>query len=218
MKDNMGIFAREGYPFIVITGVLFLIALGYKLPFWFMLLFGIPFLFSLWFFRNPERISPDEPLAVVSPADGRVCQQAAVEDSPLGGPAEKISIFMSVFNVHVNRSIYDGVVKSIRYTPGRFYVADRDEASTENEQNEIVIETPEGCLLAWVQIAGFVARRIVCYLREGDRTFRGRRMGIIRFGSRLDVFLPPGSQVLVQLGDKVKAGSTVLGRLKCPEE
>ncbi|MDP8254219.1 MAG: phosphatidylserine decarboxylase family protein [Candidatus Alcyoniella australis] len=218
LKGNIGIFAREGLPFIVITGVLFLIAIGYHLPLWVKLLVGLPFLFSLQFFRNPERVPPDEPLAVISPADGKVCQQAYVEDSPLGGPAKKISVFMNVFNVHVNRSPYDGVVETIQYTPGRFLVAERDEASEENERNLVVIRTPEGCRVAWVQVAGFVARRVVCYLHEGDRTHTGRRMGLIRFGSRLDVFLPPESEVNVQVGQKVKAGITVLGRLKCPEE
>ncbi len=202
--------AKDGFPIIIpalATG-LFLGIFNWK--------FGIPFLafgiFSLWFFRDPDREVPFYSNAIVSPADGTVIKVENVwDDRFIKDEAKKISIFMSIFNVHVNRIPFDGVVEDVRYNPGKFLVASKDKASEENEQNAVVINVNGRDKIAFVQIAGFVARRIVCHLKKGDRVSRGDRFGMIRFGSRLDVYLPKNVQLSVLTGDKVKAGQTILG-------
>lgn len=168
--------------------------------------------FICYFFRDPDRDVPVEEGAVVSPADGRVIVAGPVDESPFfEGKSIKLSIFMSVFNVHVNRIPHEGRVSKIRYFPGKFFSANLDKASKENEHNAVFIETDMGKKICMVQIAGLIARRIICRLKEGDVVFRGNRFGIICFGSRLDVYLPPEARVRVQIGSRVKAGETILG-------
>jgi len=213
-RSNMRIpVAKDGLPIIIslfVTGV----ALG-KLVNWnaSIPVFAAGF-FSIWFFRDPERVIPFQANAIVSPADGTVIKVEEVDDGKyLKEKAKKVSIFMSIFNVHVNRIPYDGVVEEIRYNPGRFFVASRDKASEENEQNAIILDMNGKGKMAFVQIAGFVARRIVCHIKKGDRVTRGSRFGMIRFGSRLDVYMPANVQVVVALGNKVRAGESILGYL-----
>jgi phosphatidylserine decarboxylase len=170
-------------------------------------------LFVISFFRNPERTPPGDDRTVIAPADGTVIVVERVTETPLGSEALKISIFMSVFNVHVNRAPLGGTVVDIAYVPGRFLDARDGRASSENERNAVVLETAAGVRIAFVQIAGLIARRIICYPRVGDLLVRGARYGLIRFGSRVDVYLPVDVEPLVKLGDTTTAGETVLGRL-----
>jgi len=217
--NNNGIIAREGYPFIaysvILTALLTLSA--WKLL---SLVLAVPaaisFLLTLFvisFFRNPERTPPGDDKTVVAPADGTVIVVERVSETPLGTEALKISIFMSVFNVHVNRAPLDGRVVDIAYHPGRFLDARDGRASSENERNGVVLETVSGIRIAFVQIAGLIARRIICYPKVGDVLVRGTRYGLIRFGSRVDVYLPADVEPLVKLGDITVAGETVLGRI-----
>jgi phosphatidylserine decarboxylase len=217
--DNNGILAREGYPFIAYAaGLTALLAFSaWKLH---SAVLAIPaavsFLLTLFvisFFRNPERTPPGDDKTVVAPADGTVIVVELVKETPLGTDALKISIFMSVFNVHVNRVPLDGTVVDIAYVPGRFLDARDGRASSENERNGVVLETAAGVRIAFVQIAGLIARRIICYPRVGNLLVRGTRYGLIRFGSRVDVYLPVDVEPLVKLGDTTTAGETVLGRL-----
>jgi len=170
---------------------------------------AVPFLllagFVLYFFRDPERIIPAA--GVVSPADGKVVEVRQAQWD--GQPAWKISIFLSVFDVHVNRSPVSGVIRAVRYTPGRFLVASKPAASVENEQNTVTVETEDG-MVVFKQIAGLLARRIVFHKKTGDRVDRGERVGLIQFGSRVDLFLPPAMRPLVAPGNRVRAGSSVL--------
>ena len=165
------------------------------------------------FFRDPDRMIPAEEGVVVSPADGKVILTDTVDNSPFfSGQAMKISIFMSVFNVHVNRIPYDGRVKEMGYHPGKFFSANLDKASLENEHNAVFVEIGNAKLLCVVQVAGLIARRIICNIQPGDHVLRGQRFGLICFGSRLDVYLPTDIQLRVAVGDKVKAGTSVLGQ------
>ncbi|MBE9536274.1 MAG: phosphatidylserine decarboxylase family protein [Proteobacteria bacterium] len=213
-KNCSTLFAVEGRPFfgtLIVVSVIVAIA---QCAWWTLLLGGLT-AFVMYFFRNPERVVPQEAGAVVSPADGRVIQKKTVmEDKYLGAEAIKVSVFMNVFNVHVNRSPYKGKVVDVDYIPGRFINASFDKASELNERNAVVIETEEGKKLLFIQIAGLVARRIVCYVEPGDSLERGERFGLIRFGSRVDIYFPPDSEVNVKIGDKVVAGETVLGVMK----
>ena len=166
------------------------------------------------FFRDPDRIIPDKEGAVVSPADGKVILAEMVENSPFfEGQSMKISIFMSVFNVHVNRAPYDGRVKKVSYFPGKFFSANLEKASLENEHNAVFVETDDARPICVVQVAGLIARRIICKIQPGDHLLRGQRFGLICFGSRLDVYLPTDIKLKVALGDKVKAGTSILGHL-----
>ncbi|MBT1070471.1 phosphatidylserine decarboxylase family protein [Pelotalea chapellei] len=212
-------FAREGYPFIALScGLTLLLAfLAWKFSF---LILWVPvtlsFLaacFVLYFFRNPERRPPADEAAVVAPADGTVIVVEKVSETPLGCEALKISIFMSVFNAHVNRAPFSGIVEGSTYKCGKFYDARHGQASFENECNGIILALDSGVRIAFVQIAGLIARRIISYPRVGDRLIRGERYGLIRFGSRVDVYLPVGVTPLVKIGDKTVAGETVLGRI-----
>jgi phosphatidylserine decarboxylase len=170
--------------------------------------------FVVWFFRNPERYFQDEEKLVISPADGKVIKIDDVEiTGTIAGKYKKISIFMNVFNVHVNRAPYSGKIEAINYHQGEFLSANLDKASMDNERNEVMIRTEDGRVLWAVQIAGLIARRIVCWLNVGTPVKKGERFGLIRFGSRVDIYLPEDSKISVKLGDKVKAGETPLGYL-----
>ena len=204
--------AKAGYPLIFVPAftTIVLAILGMTVA----ALIGLIVTFSFCgFFRDPERIIPDTQGVVVSPADGRVIAAGIVEDSPFySGRTMKISIFMSVFNVHVNRMPCSGRIKEIRYNPGKFFSANLDKASLQNEYNAVYVETDNGKRLCVVQVAGLIARRIVCYIRSGDDMVRGQRFGLICFGSRLDVYLPEDIELKTAVGDKVRAGATVLGQ------
>ncbi|MCC6428669.1 MAG: phosphatidylserine decarboxylase [Phycisphaerales bacterium] len=178
---------------------------------------GLLTLWCIWFFRDPERRTPGEPGLVISPADGVVCMVLPASPPPeiAEGSGEKllrVSVFMNVFNVHVNRSPVDGRVEKLAYHPGKFFNASFDKASDLNERLSMRLRMPDGGAVVCVQIAGLVARRIVCQVREQISIARGERYGLIRFGSRVDVYLPAGYESLVKVGDKTTAGETVLGR------
>ena len=210
---HSSIIALEGLPvigiFAAITAALW-IAGWYKAA----VIMTALTVFALSFFRNPERHSPAGEDLVVSPADGTVIYVGEVDEPRiLKGRAMKVSIFMSVFNVHVNRMPESGKITEIHYNKGKFISANKDKASLENEQNALVIETDKGRKIMFVQIAGLVARRIVCWVKPGDRLRRGERFGLIMFGSRLDIYLPLGSEVKLKPGDKTKAGETIVGVL-----
>lgn len=205
--------AKAGYPFIIGAAVttVILAILGLKIL---TLISLILTFFICFFFRDPDRHIPDKNDAVVSPADGKVLKAEKVLHNPfLEGECVKISIFMSIFNVHVNRIPYSGRIEKIAYHPGKFFSANLDKASTDNEHNAVFLETEGGKKICFVQIAGLVARRIICYVNEDEKVERGKRFGLICFGSRLDVFLPPDSHINVAVGDKVKAGTSILGYL-----
>ena len=170
--------------------------------------------FICWFFRDPDRLIPDEDKTVVSPADGKIIISEKVENSPLdSGACLKVSIFMSVFNVHVNRLPCSGTVEKILYYPGKFFNASLDKASDQNEHNALFLETDNGQRICVIQIAGLVARRIICDIKVGEKGEQGQRFGMICFGSRLDVYLPLDTQIDVSCGDKVKAGTSILAHL-----
>ena len=214
MKRERAPIAVEGIPFVVIAGIITVLfyAAGLIIP---AVLFTLVTLFVVWFFRNPERTVPPGDNNVISPADGKIIDIREVDEARiLKKKMLKISIFMNLFNVHVNRSPCTGKVVDILYNPGKFVSANLDKASLENEQNGVVLETPAGEKIIFIQIAGLIARRIVCWLREGQYVKRGERFGLIRFGSRVDVYLPVGTDVSVSLGDKVKAGESILARMK----
>lgn len=171
-------------------------------------------LFIVWFFRNPERSFQDEEKLVISPADGKVIKIENVNmTGTIAGKFKKISVFMNVFSVHVNRTPYPGKIEKINYHEGKFFSANLDKASLDNERNEVMIRTADGRAIWAVQIAGLVARRIVCWINVGTQVLKGERFGLIRFGSRVDVYLPDDSKISVKLGDKVRAGKTPLGYL-----
>lgn len=213
--NHSSIIVREGHPFVALSGAAAVIAFLAGFVWIFVPLFLLT-LFVAAFFRNPERTPPENPRQLISPADGKVIR---IEEVASGDPAKptllKISIFMNVFNVHVNRIPYSGRIGSIRYTPGKFLSADLDKASALNERNHILIRTDDGMEIMVVQIAGLIARRIVCWVTEGMAVNKGARFGLIRFGSRVEVLLPLGSTtLLVKTGDKVRAGETPIGELK----
>jgi len=207
------LIATEGVPFIIPAGIC---AIGAAALGWYIIasILAVLTLFIIWFFRNPERNTPDNPKFVISPADGRVIRIENVDHHELlAGPLKKVSIFMNVFNVHVNRIPCDGKIEGIHYFKGRFVSANLDKASKDNERNAVLIRREDGRRILAVQIAGLIARRIVCWVAEGMDVKRGERFGLIRFGSRLDVFMPHDTNVVVSLHDKVKAGETPLGEL-----
>ena len=163
--------------------------------------------FIFYFFRDPERVIPADPGAIVAPADGRVV--VVTDESNAGRPGKRISIFLAIWNVHVNRSPAAGIITNLNYRPGKFYVAMRPSASADNEQNVITLATDSGEIV-FKQIAGLIARRVVCWKKTGDRVARGERIGLVRFGSRADLWLPRDSELLVKVGDHVKGGSSVV--------
>lgn len=205
------IIAREGWPFLAVSLVLAIAATVWcaiwSIPLW------IIFIFVLQFFRDPAREIPQEAGAVLSPADGRIVKVERTRDEYLQRDAIKVSVFMNVFNVHSNRSPVDGTVQQVWYNPGKFVNADLDKASTENERNAIWLKTSDGQDVTSVQVAGLIARRILCYVKAGDALARGQRYGFIRFGSRVDVYLPLTATVKVAIGDKVSATTTILAKL-----
>jgi len=205
--------AREGSPFILgsalVTVVVAVLGLYTLAAFFLAVTFFVSF-----FFRDPERVVPEQQGALVSPADGKVIEVCL---SPLSDAADekilKISIFMSIFNVHVNRMPEGGRITNVTYYPGKFFSANLDKASKDNERNAVSFEIDAGRQLTVVQVAGLIARRIVCRVQEGDHLSRGQRFGLICFGSRLEVYLPQETVPAVSVGDKVLAGSSVLGYL-----
>ena len=174
-----------------------------------------------YFFRDPERVTPMRDDLVISPADGIVSLiEPAVPPAELGLPdtaLTRVSVFMSVFNCHVNRAPVSGEISAVAYRPGKFFNASLDKASADNERNSLVIRMADGRDLAVVQIAGLVARRIVCFVNRGDRVGMGQRFGLIRFGSRLDVYLPQGVEPQVRVGQTMIAGETVIAELDTPQ-
>jgi len=202
--------AREGYPLMGGTAAVTLVLwiLGWTIPAVVALALTI---FLVSFFRDPQRTPPSGPGLVVSPADGRVIKVARIEDDRfLHSQATLVSIFMSPLNVHVNRIPASGRVLDIRYNPGKYFRAFADKASLDNEQNAVLMEDELGRQLCFVQIAGFLARRIVCHLRPGVAIERGQRYGMIMFGSRADIYLPPAAHVRVNVGDRARGGLTVI--------
>ncbi|HXZ48681.1 MAG TPA: phosphatidylserine decarboxylase [Usitatibacter sp.] len=208
------IIAKEGWPHLAIVAIVAAVATGFfgwwSAPLWLLALF------VLQFFRDPPREIPPGEGLVLCPADGRVVAVGRGRDPYLGRDALKLSVFMNVFNVHSNRSPVDGLVRSVTYSPGAYVNASLDKASSENERNALHLRTDDGADVTCVQVAGLVARRILCYAKAGERLARGERYGFIRFGSRLDVYVPPDSRPRVAIGDRVKAASTVLAVLAAP--
>ena len=207
------IIAREGWFHITVAFSIALLAhlfLGWlwALPFWFIALF------VLQFFRDPPRIIPLQANAILAPADGRIVAVEKTQDPFLNREAIKVSVFMNVFNVHSNRSPVDGVIKDRWYFPGKFINASLSKASLENERNALWIKTDKGLDVTCVQIAGLIAKRIICHVNSGDRLARGQRFGFIRFGSRVDVYLPTDTRINVNIGDKVYATLTILAELR----
>jgi phosphatidylserine decarboxylase len=205
------LIAREGWPFLAISlvaalALTWLAGWLWALPVW------IIAVFVLQFFRDPARPAPAGEGLVLSPADGRIVAVEETDDPWLNRRALKISVFMNVFNVHSNRAPVDGEVKQVWYNPGKFINADLAKASTENERNALWFQTRDGKDVTCVQVAGLIARRILCYVAPGATLQRGQRYGFIRFGSRVDVYLPTDARPLVALGDKVKASRDVLAQ------
>ena len=206
------IIAREGWPFLGLALGFSLMVTGaagwlWGAPFWFVTLFIVQF------FRDPPRPVPGAATSVLSPADGRIVAVEKTRDPYVDREALKISVFMNVFNVHSNRSPVDGDVKGRWYHAGSFLNAVLDKASLENERNALWLRTADGQDVTCVQVAGLIARRILCYVKEGDRLSRGQRYGFIRCGSRVDVYLPPESRIKVAIGEKVYASATILAEL-----
>ena len=206
------IIAREGWPFLAIAVVVAVLASAF-VPGVLSFLAWIVALFVLQFFRDPAREIPQQANAVLSPADGRVIKVERTQDPYGEREAILVSVFMNVFNVHSNRSPVDGTIQKVQYFPGKFVNADLDKASLENERNAIVLKTVGGQTVTFVQVAGLIARRILCYVKVGDMLTKGQRYGFIRFGSRVDVYLPLTATVKVAIGDKVSATTTILAKL-----
>jgi phosphatidylserine decarboxylase len=205
--------ARQGYPFIALplAGVAFFLWLDWPIGWG---IAGVLAIFVISFFRDPERTGPQGEGTLLAPADGRVLLIEEVESRQFPmGRAIKVSIFMSVFNCHINRIPVSGRIESVFHRPGKFYSADKVRASVENEQNILSLRTDRGQEMRIVQVAGLIARRIVCWVGTGDAVRRGDRFGLIRFGSRVDLYLPPSIRLRIKRGDKVKAGLTVMGEM-----
>lgn len=203
--------AREGLPYVAVlaASALAVLAFGWTAV---AAVLGAAALFTAWFFRNPPRRGPADPNAIVSPGDGRVLTVVEQEEPRfLKERAVRVSIFLSPLNVHINRTPCAGRVMAVAHTPGKFIVASRAGATLENAQTAVLIETDNGARVLCVQVAGYVARRIVCWLTEGERVERGERYGLIRFGSRMDLYLPLGTAVKVRAGDRVRGGESVVG-------
>jgi len=204
--------AREGWPFLTIAIV---VAFALSLTSLWLLaaLAWLVVLFILQFFRDPPRAIPQQANAVLSPADGRIVSVGNARDPYLGRDALKVSVFMNVFNAHSNRSPVDGVVVNTWYHEGSFVNASLDKASIDNERNALHLQTASGVDVTCVQVAGLIARRILCYVKTGERLKRGQRYGFIRFGSRVDVYLPPNAAPRAAVGDRVYATESILAEL-----
>lgn len=202
------IIAREGWPFLggafALAILVTLFSAAWSIPFWLIALF------ILQFFRDPARSVPQQANAVISPADGRIVVVEKAQDPYANREALKISVFMNVFNVHSNRAPVDGTIERVQYFPGKFVNADLDKASLENERNALIIKAANGETVTCVQVAGLIARRILCYVSAEDKLAKGQRYGFIRFGSRVDVYLPVTATPKVTVGDKVSATETIL--------
>lgn len=206
-------FAKEGFPFIGAAAGITLIAgwLGWTPV---AAVAAVLTLFVSWFFRNPARVIPQGSRLIVAPGDGKVLAvEEEFEPRYLKDRSVRISIFLNVFNVHINRMPCEGTIEDVQYQPGLFLVASKPNATLKNEQNAVMIKTAEGPKVLCVQVAGLIARRIVCWVNPRDRAVRGERYGLIRFGSRMDTFLPVGTAIKVSVGDRVKGGETILGEL-----
>jgi phosphatidylserine decarboxylase len=206
-------FAKEGIPFIAVpaAGTLLAVWLGWPVV---AVVGAIATVFVAWFFRNPARVIPQSQNLVVAPGDGKVIAiEEEFEPRYLKERSIRLTIFLNVFDVHINRVPCDGVIEDLQYQPGLFLVASKPEATWRTEQNAMMIKTSEGIKVLCVQVAGLIARRIVCWISPGDRAIRGERYGLIRFGSRMDTFLPMGTKLRVAVGQRVKGGETILGEL-----
>jgi phosphatidylserine decarboxylase len=210
--DEQPLIAREGWPFLAISVLISCLASIYA-PVWLALVFWLVSLFVLQFFRDPVRSIPQGEGLVVAPADGRVIWTGITHDPFLDRNAIKVSIFMNVFNVHSNRSPVSGVVANIWYRAGSFLNADLDKASEQNERNALHLQAASGEDITCVQVAGLIARRILCYVQKGDSVESGQRFGFIRFGSRVDVYLPTTAKIEVELGNKTVGGESIIARL-----
>jgi phosphatidylserine decarboxylase len=213
MKDNRIPVAVEGWPFIIPLAIftLLLFVFGWEIVGFILLTLT---LFVSFFFRDPKRTVPEWESVVVSPADGKVVAIKDIyEPDYLQQDVKQISIFLSIFNVHVNRAPVGGTIETVKYNPGKFHIAAIEKASLENEQTAMVIADGNRKILV-KQIAGIIARRIVCYAKPGDVIQKGERYGMIRFGSRVDIFLPKDSEIKVNLGDKVKGARDIIALLK----
>jgi phosphatidylserine decarboxylase len=206
-------FAKEGIPFIgIAVGVTLLtVWLGWIIA---AVVAALLTFFVAWFFRNPSRVVPQGPRLVLASGDGKVIAvEEEFEPRFIKDRSIRISIFLNVFDVHINRVPCEGVIEDVQYQPGMFQVASRPDATLRNEQNALMIQTNQGVKVLCVQVAGLIARRIVCWVSPRDRAVLGERFGLIRFGSRMDTFLPMGTTVRVAVGDRVKGGETILGEL-----
>ncbi|AEB10346.1 phosphatidylserine decarboxylase family protein [Desulfobacca acetoxidans] len=211
MKKRNGLIARPGYRFL--AAGLSILVLGFWVGQYIVWLGLVCTAFFAYFFRDPERAIPSAPGLLISPADGRIIAWERMrEDQFLRQPVHKLSIFMNVFDVHVNRAPLAGRIKAAVYQPGRYLPANNPQAPDQNEQLALHLESAEGIGLVMVQIAGVLARRIISYVQAGDQVDRGERVGLICFGSRVDLYIPEQCQLQVQLGQKVKAGTTIIGR------
>ena len=207
-------FAKEGFPFIGVAAGITLIAgwLGW-VPV--AVAAAVLTLFVSWFFRNPPREIPQGPGLIVSPGDGKVLAvEEEFEPRYLKDRAVRISIFLNVFDVHINRIPCEGIIEDVQYQPGLFLVASKPHATVKNEQNAVMIKTVEGAKVLCVQVAGLIARRIVWWVHPKDPAVRGERYGLIRFGSRMDTYVPVGTVIKIAVGDRVKGGETILGVLR----
>ncbi|MEE9418366.1 MAG: phosphatidylserine decarboxylase family protein [Desulfatiglandaceae bacterium] len=212
--NNKWPVAKEGFPFLFIGCVLTFL-FSYLGILFLSALMAFATLFAGFFFRDPDRKNFVSEKAVVAPADGKILEVRHLEDSknPLGQPAIKVSVFMTVFNVHVNRIPVASVINEITYNPGKFFSANLDKASKYNENNRITLETHDAHKVVFIQIAGLIARRIACWVKAGDRVVAGQRFGLIRFGSRVEVYLPDDTQITAHMNQKVRAGQTIIGYL-----
>ena len=207
-------FAKEGIPFIGIAVGVTLLAVWLS---WIIaaVVAALLTFFVAWFFRNPSRVVPQGPRLVLASGDGKVVAiEEEFEPRFIKDRSIRISIFLNVFDVHINRVPCEGVIEDVQYQPGLFLVASKPDATLRNEQNALMIRTTQGVKVLCVQVAGLIARRIVCWVSPGDRAVLGERFGLIRFGSRMDTFLPVGTAVRVAVGDRVKGGETILGELQ----
>ncbi len=207
--------AREGLPFVLGAGVPAVVAgvVGWIGP---ALALAALSGYCAWFFRNPARDIPSGEGLIVSPGDGKVIAiEHEFESRYLKADCIRITVFLNIFNVHINRAPCDGVIHDVAYQPGQFLVASNPDATVKNEQNALMIERADGKKILCVQVAGLIARRIVCWASPGERMAKGERFGLIRFGSRMDVSLPLESEVKVQIGDHVKGGSSIIAELSC---
>ncbi|HEU4685848.1 MAG TPA: phosphatidylserine decarboxylase family protein [Nitrospira sp.] len=207
-------FAKEGIPFIGAAAGATLLAgsVGWTAV---ATVTGLTTLFVSWFFRNPSRVIPPGPNLIVAPGDGKVIAiEEEFEPRYLKDRSIRLTIFLNVFDVHINRMPCDGIVEDVQYQPGLFMVASNPDATIKNEQNALMIRAAQGAKVLCVQVAGLIARRIVCWVAPKERAVRGERFGLIRFGSRMDTFVPIGSLIRVSVGDRVKGGETILGELR----